>query len=434
MAESAIAGLFQTPEMYQQLREQQARQQAMEYAQLTPQQRVMFGAAQAGQQIGRGIGQLFGVEDPQLKMISQRNALARQIDPNNPQSYIDVAKMAAQSGDPQFAMSLAAVGQDAMNRQAQMRQNLATAQKTESALLQEKQLRDELAKLGPNPASDQVISVVAKFGSPDKLLSVVQTSMDRGEARRQQAEQAELNRKAAFERQQEANRAALERQQEANAARIEAARERGATMTQLAQMRVDAQQENIRLRQQLKTDEKAANVARGMDALNSELDNLNTAYSTLNDLRAIPSTERGAISNILSSISASGAGQVVGRTLGTVEQTERDVIGGSRMRLLNAIKEATGMSAQQLNSNVELSTWLKAVSDPSQSIQAVTKNLDNIRTWVNKRSGGMPEAPSETTQPAPSQAAINDLKAGKGSASQFDAIFGPGAAAKALKR
>ena len=58
MAESAIAGLFQTPEMYQQLREQQARQQALDYAQLTPQQRVMFDAAQAGQQIGRGLGQL----------------------------------------------------------------------------------------------------------------------------------------------------------------------------------------------------------------------------------------------------------------------------------------------------------------------------------------------------------------------------------------
>ena len=124
MAESAIAGLFQTPEMYQQLREQQARQQAMEYAQLTPQQRVMFDAAQAGQQIGRGLGQLFGVEDPQLKMISQRNALARQIDPNNPQSYIDVAKMAAQSGDPQFAMSLTDAARAAMLTQSQIVKNL----------------------------------------------------------------------------------------------------------------------------------------------------------------------------------------------------------------------------------------------------------------------------------------------------------------------
>ena len=100
MAESAIAGLFQTPEMYEQLREQQARQQALEYAQLTPQQRVMFGAAQAGQQIGRGLGQLFGVEDPQLKMITQQQAILGQIDPNNPESIARGAQMAAQMGNP----------------------------------------------------------------------------------------------------------------------------------------------------------------------------------------------------------------------------------------------------------------------------------------------------------------------------------------------
>lgn len=107
MAESAIAGLFQTPEMYEQLREQQARQQAMEYAQLTPQQRVMFGAAQAGQQIGRGLGQLFGVEDPQLKMISQRNALARQFDLNTPQGLMQYSNALQQSGDMQGAAAVA---------------------------------------------------------------------------------------------------------------------------------------------------------------------------------------------------------------------------------------------------------------------------------------------------------------------------------------
>lgn len=64
MAESAIAGLFQTPEAYELAREQQARQQALEYAKLTPEQQIMFSAAKAGQGIGRSIGQLFGVEDP----------------------------------------------------------------------------------------------------------------------------------------------------------------------------------------------------------------------------------------------------------------------------------------------------------------------------------------------------------------------------------
>ena len=402
MAESAIAGLFQTPEMYEQLREQQARQQAMEYAQLTPQQRVMFGAAQAGQQIGRGLGQLFGVEDPQLKMISQRNALAKELNPNDPISYLDIAQKATQLGDPQLAFAMTQAGRSLAANIATARQQTATAQKTELSVLQEQQLRKELSGLGPNPTQDQILNVVAKFGGADKLLGVLQGSIDRAQNLAARAEQAELNRQAQAQRDEENRKAALERAQVAAQARIDAAAERGATTRELAQMRIDAQQENIRFRQDLKAEEKNLAAIRGMNALKSELDNLDAAYSTLNELRAIPSTERSALSNILSSIGASGAGQVLGRAVGTAEQTQRDVIGGSRMRLLNSIKEATGMSAQQLNSNVELSTWLKAVSDPSQSIEAVKKNLDNIRDWVDKRSGQAPTAagaaPSLTPQ------------------------------------
>jgi hypothetical protein len=122
MAESAIAGLFQTPEAYELAREQQARQQAMEYAQLTPQQRVMFGAAQAGQQIGRGIGQLFGVEDPQLKMITQQQSILSQIDPNNPESIARGAQMAAQMGNNNLAAALATRAREAMAQLALVQQ------------------------------------------------------------------------------------------------------------------------------------------------------------------------------------------------------------------------------------------------------------------------------------------------------------------------
>lgn len=122
MAESAIAGLFQTPEMYELAREQQARREALEYAQLTPQQRVMFGAAQAGQQIGRGLGQLFGVEDPQLKMITQQQAILSQIDPNNPESIARGAQMAAQMGNNNLASALAVRAREAMAQLALVQQ------------------------------------------------------------------------------------------------------------------------------------------------------------------------------------------------------------------------------------------------------------------------------------------------------------------------
>lgn len=141
MAESAIAGLFQTPEMYELAREQQARREALEYAQLTPQQQIMFDAARAGQQIGRGLGQLFGVEDPQLKMITQQQSILSQIDPNNPESIARGAQMAAQMGNNNLAAALAARARDAMAQLALVQQ------RTEEKKTPEQRNAEEIARL-----------------------------------------------------------------------------------------------------------------------------------------------------------------------------------------------------------------------------------------------------------------------------------------------
>jgi hypothetical protein len=145
----------------------------------------------------------------------------------------------------------------------------------------------------------------------------------------------------------------------------------------------------------------------GKSLLADEISNLRAALDKLNAARAIPSTERGALSNISSSLASSGVGQIAGRIVGTEAQTERDVISSSKLRLVNAIKQATGMSAQQLNSNVELQTMLKSLSDPSQSIEANIRNLDNIeKAYVNTTSAAMPRAPAAATTPKAAQSDV----------------------------
>jgi hypothetical protein len=67
-----------------------------------------------------------------------------------------VAQLAAQSGDPQFAMAIADAGRQLQASVATARKTTAEAQKAELSLTQEQQLRDELSKLGPNPTNDQV--------------------------------------------------------------------------------------------------------------------------------------------------------------------------------------------------------------------------------------------------------------------------------------
>jgi hypothetical protein len=46
--------------------------------------------------------------------------------------------------------------------------------------------------------------------------------------------------------------------------------------------------------------------------------------------------------------------------------------------LLNLIKEATGMSAQQMNSNAEMQLYLRAATDPTLSYEANIQALDNL--------------------------------------------------------
>lgn len=114
MAESAIAGLFQTPEMYQQAQLQRQEQEAANYAQMDPMQRASYGTFRAGQQLGAGIGQLFGVRDPQLQRITQQQQILSQIDQNDPESIAKGAQMAAQMGNNSLAAALATRAREAL--------------------------------------------------------------------------------------------------------------------------------------------------------------------------------------------------------------------------------------------------------------------------------------------------------------------------------
>jgi hypothetical protein len=116
---SEILGLFTTPEQYQLAQQQAQEAQAIQYANLNPMARANYGTFRAGQQLGGAIGGALGGEDLQLKLISQRQQLASQLDPSDPQSYMKVAQVAAQSGDQQFAMVVADAGRQAAVQVAQ---------------------------------------------------------------------------------------------------------------------------------------------------------------------------------------------------------------------------------------------------------------------------------------------------------------------------
>ena len=129
-----------------------------------------------------------------------------------------------------------------------------------------------------------------------------------------------------------------------------------------------------------------AKTQQGADQATQILDTLQSAYENLSTLNAIPSEKQGLMANAIASIAATGPGQVAGRVAGTKAQTERDVIQSARNQLLAAVKSATGMSAQQLNSNVEFKTWLDSLTDPAKSLEANQIILENMRKFI--ASGG----------------------------------------------
>ena len=104
MATDIVGSLFGvSPEMYQEERNRQGMNDAIAMARLDPMQ-YANAAIQAG--AGRaagGFAGLMGAEDPQMRLISQRNALAKQFDTNTPQGLLEYSNALQEAGDVQGA-------------------------------------------------------------------------------------------------------------------------------------------------------------------------------------------------------------------------------------------------------------------------------------------------------------------------------------------
>lgn len=117
-----VLSMFMTPEQYQLMQNTAQQQRALQFAQLDPMAQAQYGMFLGGSQLGTAIGRGLGGEDRQLTLISQRQALSKEIDPSNPESILAAAQKAAQNGDQQFAMSLADYARQASSEMALARQ------------------------------------------------------------------------------------------------------------------------------------------------------------------------------------------------------------------------------------------------------------------------------------------------------------------------
>lgn len=152
-----------TPEMYGQQQQMAALNQGAQLAQMSPEARgaALTYAGAAG--LGRAVGGLLGAEDPQLKLIAQRQQLAQQIDMSNPNSIARGAQLAAQMGDAQAASALATQAQELQKKIAETQKLGAEATKINY---------ENISKEG------QVKQLMAQFGMDQTQATAVASNAD----------------------------------------------------------------------------------------------------------------------------------------------------------------------------------------------------------------------------------------------------------------
>ena len=385
MATEIVGSLFGvTPELYQEQRDLMRQKQAMEFAQLDPRAQATYAFGRAGQQAGQAFAGLMGVEDPQMRLISQRNALAKQFDVSTPEGLAQYGQALQQAGDTQGALGAISIGRQMTQemaltgqRQAAERASLATAAKTELSIEQERKLRDELSRLPTNATEEQILGVVTKYGSPDKVLAVLQGTADKAAQRE----------------------TLLTLGREKIAAKVEEDLRRAKNDQEREQIRIEGRKELAQLVASLKgpsaavikAQERADKIAEGQAGLEDTINVAKTLVKDLADMGGMTSTSKGPLSNLITSLQTGTVGQIGGRLVGTKEQAKRDELKSVRLQLLNAVKEATGMSSTQLNSNVELKTYLDSLGSEGMTKEANEAILNNIANRYLKGKTSEPE-------------------------------------------
>lgn len=140
----------------------------------------------------------------------------------------------------------------------------------------------------------------------------------------------------------------------------------------------------------------------GQAAVSDTVTQLKDLYDQLDKNGDITSTSSGGLSNSVAAIESSGLGQGFGKLFGTKSQSLRNQINQSRPLLLQAIKQATGMSSKQMDSNAELKFYLSAATDPTLDVQANRKALEHL----DKLYGLSGQSTTVNTSPAAAPTAL----------------------------
>jgi GH24 family phage-related lysozyme (muramidase) len=140
-------------------------------------------------------------------------------------------------------------------------------------------------------------------------------------------------------------------------------------------------------------------VVKGQNDVETTLGKMMAKYNKLDELKKIPSAERGFMENLESYAAGTTFGQEVEKMRATPAQKERNELKSLRRMLLEDIKKATGASSKEMDSNFELKNVLESLSDETQDIDSVRRIVADLSARYGK---GRIKAPEEAPVAAPS--------------------------------
>lgn len=157
-----------------------------------------------GRQLGRGLMGAAGVEDPEMASANRAKQFAKEIEAQgismqSAEGMNALAQKLSEAGDFRTAQMAAALANQFAGERAGIALKETQTMQKQQEIMNEQKLRQELQALGPNASEEQLMAVLQKYGSPDRVLAALQRSQAASE-------------NLAFRREAAAERAAIQRE------------------------------------------------------------------------------------------------------------------------------------------------------------------------------------------------------------------------------
>lgn len=309
-----------------------------------------------GKQLGRGLMGAAGIEDPEMASANRAKQIAAQLQQQgvsmqSSQGMKMLAQKLSEAGDFKAAQAASALGANFEEREASIGLKQAQTAKLELAAKQEEQLRKELQALGPNASEQELMAVLQKYGSPDKVIAALQSSQNK--------------------------QAQLQQQRE------------------LSQERIAIQREGLGLRQQAAEEKRTEKQEKKTAAADAAIANADRVINEVKDAKKLVSGFTAGAGGLLASVPLTSSKDLAAR-LTTIKAN----LGFDRLQQMRDASPTGGALGQvAVQELVALQSTIASL-DQTQSPKQLKEALDKIEAsygrWRNavKKAGSSPETTS----------------------------------------